>query len=171
MNERTRKISRWMLYMALLITLINAYDFCTRVDAMSKPLKMFWNMAVGEGIPLPRVITYVDITIFEVPLYLLCSMALGVWAIWARRTWRGCAWMLAPCAALSALGFILPLTLAGKWVRAVRLLPMLTLTGLCLCRVAMRSKRENARTPQRKKPAEKTMDEPPRLKRRYRRAS
>lgn len=171
MDERTRKISRWMLYMALIVTLINAYEFCTRVDAMSKPLKMFWNMAVGEGIPLPRVVTYVDISIFEVPLYLLCSTALGIWALWARRTRRGCAWMLAPCVALSALGFILPLTLAGKWVRAVRLLPMLTLTALCLCRAAMRAGCENARPPQRKKPADKTIEAPTRLKRRYRRAS
>ena len=123
MNQR--KLSRYLLWMAVIVTLISAYEFCTRVDAMWKPLKMFWNMAVGEKIPLARAATYVDMSIFEIPLYLLCSAALGVWALWARRTRRGCALLIAPSAVLAALGFILPLTLAGKWVRAVRLLPMI----------------------------------------------
>ena len=50
MNQR--KLSRYLLWMALIATLVSAYEFCTRVDAMWKPLKMFWNMAVGEKIPL-----------------------------------------------------------------------------------------------------------------------
>ena len=84
MNQR--KLSRYLLWMALIATLVSAYEFCTRVDAMWKPLKMFWNMAVGEKIPLARAATYVDMSIFEIPLYLLCSVALGIWALWARRT-------------------------------------------------------------------------------------
>ena len=107
MNQR--KLSRYLLWMALIATLVSAYEFCTRVDAMWKPLKMFWNMAVGEKIPLARAATYVDMSIFEIPLYLLCSVALGIWALWARRTRRGCALLIAPSAVLAALGFILPL--------------------------------------------------------------
>ena len=68
MNQR--KLSRYLLWMALIATLVSAYEFCTRVDAMWKPLKMFWNMAVGEKIPLARAATYVDMSIFEIPLYL-----------------------------------------------------------------------------------------------------
>ena len=136
MNQR--KLSRYLLWMALIATLVSAYEFCTRIDAMWKPLKMFWNMAVGEKIPLARAATYVDMSIFEIPLYLLCSVALGIWALWARRTRRGCALLIAPSAVLAALGFILPLTLAGKWVRAVRLLPMIVLCALSVARVVMR---------------------------------
>lgn len=180
MNQR--KLSRYLLWMALIATLVSAYEFCTRVDAMWKPLKMFWNMAVGEKIPLARAATYVDMSIFEIPLYLLCSVALGIWALWARRTRRGCALLIAPSAVLAALGFILPLTLAGKWVRAVRLLPMIVLCALSVARVAIREP-ERQRRPhdQRPLPPERgprplpmpadTPEERQRVKRRYRRAS
>ena len=121
-------------------------------------------------------------SIFEIPLYLLCSVALGIWALWARRTRRGCALLIAPSAVLAALGFILPLTLAGKWVRAVRLLPMIVLCALSVARVAMREP-ERQRRPhdQRPLPPERgprplpmhadTPEERQRVKRRYRRAS
>lgn len=180
MNQR--KLSRYLLWMAVIVTLVSVYEFCTRVDAMWKPLKMFWNMAVGEKIPLARAATYVDMSIFEIPLYLLCSVALGIWALWARRTRRGCALLIVPSAVLAALGFILPLTLAGKWVRAVRLLPMIVLCALSVARVAMReSERQRRPHDQRPLPPERrprplpghadTPEERQRVKRRYRRAS
>ena len=80
------------------------------------------------------------------------------------------------------LGFILPLTLAGKWVRAVRLLPMIVLCALSVARVAIREP-ERQRRPhdQRPLPPERgprplpmhadTPEERQRVKRRYRRAS
>ena len=85
-------------------------------------------------------------------------------------------------AVLAALGFILPLTLAGKWVRAVRLLPMIVLCALSVARVAMREP-ERQRRPhdQRPLPSERgprplprhadTPEKRQRVKRRYRRAS
>ena len=83
---------------------------------------------------------------------------------------------------LAALGFILPLTLAGKWVRAVRLLPMIVLCALSVARVAIREP-ERQRRPhdQRPLPPERgprplpmhadMPEERQRVKRRYRRAS
>ena len=90
--------------------------------------------------------------------------------------------LIAPSAVLAALGFILPLTLAGKWVRAVRLLPMIVLCALSVARVAIREP-ERQRRPhdQRPLPPERgprplpmhadTPEERQRVKRRYRRAS
>ena len=110
------------------------------------------------------------------------AAVLGCPARMARRTRRGCALLIAPSAVLAALGFILPLTLAGKWVRAVRLLPMIVLCALSVARVAIREP-ERQRRPhdQRPLPPERgprplpmhadTPEERQRVKRRYRRAS
>ena len=180
MNQR--RLSRYLLWMAAIVTLVSVYELCTRMDAMWKPLKMFWNMAVGEKIPLSRAVSYVDMSIFEVPLYLLGSAVLGIWALWARRTRRGCALLIAPSAVLAVLGFILPLTWLGQWVRAVRLLPMILLCVLSIARTAMRDPERQRRPhdarplpPQRvPHPVPPPADAPEqtqRVKRRYRRAS
>ena len=125
-----KNLRRYLLYTAIIVILISAYELSTRIDAMWAPLKMFWNMAVGEKIPLSRAIKYVDWSILKVPLYLLAGIVLGLCALWARRTVRGCALMILPSLALCVLGFMLPLTTLGGWVQPVRMLPMLLLCVL-----------------------------------------
>ncbi len=132
-----RNLRRYLLYTAIIAILISAYELSTRIDAMWAPLKMFWNMAVGEKIPLSRAVKYVDWSILEVPLYLVAGIGLGLCALWARRTVRGCALMILPSLALCVLGFMLPLTTLGGWVQPVRMLPMMLLCVLCiLCVIA-----------------------------------
>ena len=142
MNERSSRIARAMLWDALILLALAVYELMTRLDAMWGPLKMFVNMAVGEHIPARRVLTqYVDWQIFVVPLFMLGCAILAVWALFARRSRRGCAWLLLPCAVMTALGFTLDVTLFGQLVQVVKLLPLVLLTVLCALRVFLRPKR------------------------------
>ena len=101
MNRRSAAIARSLFWDALILLALSVYELCVRLDAMWGPLKMFVNMAVGEGIPLRRVVTYVDITIFYVPLYMLLCAVVALCALASRRTRRTCARLLLPCAALA----------------------------------------------------------------------
>lgn len=142
MNERSSRIARAMLWDALILLALAVYELLTRLDAMWGPLKMFVNMAIGEHIPVRRVLTqYVDWQIFVVPLFMLGCIILAVWALFARRSRRGCAWLLLPCAAMTVLGFTLELTLFGQLVQVVKLLPLVLLLALCALRVFIRPRR------------------------------
>ena len=132
MNRRSAAIARSLFWDALILLALSVYELCVRLDAMWGPLKMFVNMAVGEGIPLRRVVTYVDITIFYVPLYMLLCAVVALCALASRRTRRTCARLLLPCAALAAAGFLLPVSLLGRWTRTLQLLSLVLMLALCL---------------------------------------
>lgn len=149
MQERGRSISRALFWVAAALFLLSAYELAVRLDAMWGPLKMFVNMAIGERIPLSRVWTYVDITVFYVPLYMLGCAALALWGLICRRTRRACGCMLAPAVALAALGFTLRLTLFGEWTRTLKLLPLVLFAVLC----ALRAFLPPARRPRQQEPA------------------
>lgn len=144
MDERQKRLSRAMLWDALILFAVSAYEFATRVDAMWGPLKMFVRMAVGERIPLERVAQYVDYSIFAAPLFLLLCAVLAAAALFARRSRRGCAWLLLPGLALGAWGFCLRMTLFGDLLRLFKLLPLVCLVLLMLLRAALRPAKRQA---------------------------
>ena len=149
MRKRNPYIARALFWDALILLALSAFELLTRLDAMWGPLKMFVNMAVGEGIPLRRVMTYVDFTVFYTPLYMLGCVILALWALCSRRTRRVCALMLAPAAALTAAGFLLRLTLFGEMVRTLKMLPLVILLALCVLHVAIPApRRREAPQPQ-----------------------
>ena len=143
MRTRNPRIARVLFWDALILLALSGFELLTRLDAMWGPLKMFVNMAVGERIPLRRVLTYVDITVFYTPLYMLGCAILALWALCSRRTRRVCALMLLPAAALTAAGFLLRLTLFGELVRTLKLLPLVVLLALCLLHVAVPAPRRH----------------------------
>ncbi len=137
MDERQRKLSRALMWDALILLALSAYEFATRVDAMWGPLKMFVRMAIGEHIPVERVAQYVDYHIFTAPLFLLLCLVLALLTLAARRSRRGCAALLLPGAALSLWGFCLRLTLFGDLIRTFKLLPLVCLVLLMLVRAVL----------------------------------
>lgn len=67
-----------MTLISLALIVLSAWEASVRMDAMYKPLKMFFGMAVGEGIPLSAAMNYFDWSIFEAPLWLLCCALTGL---------------------------------------------------------------------------------------------
>ena len=132
MRRRNPHIARAIFWDALILLALSCYELFTRLDAMWGPLKMFVNMAVGEGIPASRAVTYVDFTIFYTPLYMLGCALLALWARLSQRTRRVCAMMLLPAALLTVIGFALRLTLFGELLRTLKMLPLVFLLALCL---------------------------------------
>lgn len=61
------------------------YELGVRLEAAWPPLRMFIDMAIGEHIPLDRVMRYVDFSILTMPLYLLGCALLGVFSFAFRK--------------------------------------------------------------------------------------
>ena len=141
MHKVNHRISRSMLTAAIVLFALSVYEVCTRLDAAWYPLKMFVSMAIGEHIPLKRVLTYVDTRAFSAPLYMFGCALLAVWALFARRSRRACAVLLIPCIVMTALGFTLRLTLFGELVKALKMLPLVALTVLCFLQVILRPRK------------------------------
>lgn len=82
-----REAGRRMLFWgALFLILWAAWELLIRIDAMIKPIRMFIRMAIGERIPLERVLNnYVDWSILEVPFFLLGCVVLGLLAFLNRK--------------------------------------------------------------------------------------
>lgn len=135
MNERKVRLEKAILLDGLVLLALAGYELFARLDAMWGPLKMFFDMAVGEKIPLSRVVKYVDMSIFTVPLFMLGCLGTGVWGMLARRSRKGCGILLPFAAALTAAGFMLRLTLFGDIVQTLKLLPLLLLCVLCVSRL------------------------------------
>ena len=142
MNERSERLRRAILWDALLLLALAAYELCARLDAMWGPLKMFVHMAIGEKIPLSRAVMYVDFGIFQMPCFMLLCMALAVWALFARRSRRGCGVLTVFVLALAAVGFGMRLTLFGGVTQMIKLLPLVLLGVLTLARVLCSPKRK-----------------------------
>ena len=78
-STRRRYIGRHaMTLISLVLIVLSAWEAAVRMDAMYNPLKMFFSMAFGEGIPLSAAMTYFDWSIFEAPLWLLCCTLTGL---------------------------------------------------------------------------------------------
>ena len=141
MRRVNHRISRAMLTAALILFALSVYEVCTRMDAAWIPLKMFVNMAIGEHIPLKRVLTYVDMRAFTPSLYMLGCAVLAVWALFARRSRRACAVLLIPCIAMTVLGFTMRLSIFGELVKTLKMLPLTALTVLCFLQVILRPRK------------------------------
>lgn len=76
---------RMLFWGAVIILAWAAYELYIRVDAMIRPLGMFFRMWAGEKIPFERAITYIDWGILEIPFYLLLCVLLGLFSIIFRR--------------------------------------------------------------------------------------
>lgn len=71
---------------SLALLALSGWELSIRLDAMYRPLKMFFDMAVGEGIPLDDAMRYFDFGLFEAPLWLLlCILAALITLCFAHR--------------------------------------------------------------------------------------
>lgn len=130
MGDYLRSARKWMVLDALVLLGLSGYELISRLDAIQGPLKMFVNMAVGEKIPLERVVTYVDVRVFEAPVFMLLSIIAALLALLLRTSRRGCFLLLPVSAALTVWGTFLQLSLLGELIRFIKVLPLLILAVL-----------------------------------------
>ena len=69
---------------ALALIIITGYELLVRIDAMIRPLGMFFKMWIGEKVPFSRAISYVDWKTFERPAFLLLCVLSGIIALLGR---------------------------------------------------------------------------------------
>ncbi len=123
-----RDTGRRMLFWGAVIILIwAAYELYIRVDAMARPLGMFFKMWTGEKVPFSRALTYVDWGILEIPFYLLLCVFLGAFSVVLRR--KPALWVtllfVAPGFAFYSLG-VKNVLMPNLW-QMIKLLPLLLL--------------------------------------------
>ncbi len=116
---------RMLFWGALFLVIWAGYELSTRVDAMSRPLVMYYNMAVGEKIGLSAALKYVDWEILRVPGFLLGMILLGILALRSRRR-PFMAYLLIPLCVAAALYTVGARTLFSPdlW-SMIKLLPLL----------------------------------------------
>lgn len=96
----------WMLIFSLGLMIISAWELTVRLDAMKKPLDMFFRLAEGEGVPLWRVMQYFEWNMLEPLLWLTGCILIGLINLWVCRRPLGSMIMLPFCAVLAVYGLI-----------------------------------------------------------------
>ena len=127
--ETLQNAGRRMLFWGAMLLIVWAgYELSTRLDAMSRPLAMYYQMAVGEKIGLSAALKYVDWEILRVPGFLIGCMALGLFALLSRKN-ALLALFLIPLCVLAALYTVGARTLLSPdlW-SLIKLLPLLLIT-------------------------------------------
>ena len=137
MGKKLMSLRKWLVIDALVLLALSVYEFISRLDAMWGPLKMFYNMAVGENIPLDRVAAYVDVGIFEVPGYMLLCALLSLTAILTIRTRRGSFVLLPASIALAVWGTFVQMSLIGEVFRFVKVLPLVIMSVLFVYNIVL----------------------------------
>ncbi len=96
----------WMLIFSVGLLMISAWELAVRLDAMKKPLDMFFRLAEGEGIPLWRVMQYFEWDMLEPILWLIGCMLVSLINLFVCRRPLGAMVMLPFCAVLAVYGLI-----------------------------------------------------------------
>lgn len=137
MEKRRKYYGRRLIFWGALALMSWAgYELWARVEAMAGPLRMFYTMAVGERIPPARALTYVDLSIFEVPAYLLCLVLLGLYALICRNRPALGLTVVPPVLLAGRYALVADLPGIGAW-QALKLAPMALIALGCLFNAAL----------------------------------
>lgn len=133
--RRNPHIARALFWDALALLALSVYELCVRLDASWGWAKAYFESHIEAHTALSIILKHIPYQNVSVWCYMLACAALAVWALCSRRTRRVCGWLLVPCAALTALGFTMRLTIFGDLIRALKLLPLVFMLFLCLLHV------------------------------------
>ena len=135
MKRRNPYIARALFWDALILLFLSGYELFVRLDASWGWAKGYFASHMEAKTPVGIVLRHIPYQNVGVWFYMLGCALLALWALCSRRTRRASAWMLVPCAALTAAGFTLRLTLFGDLLRTLKLLPLVLMLLLCLLHV------------------------------------
>ncbi|MBQ9196120.1 MAG: hypothetical protein IJ157_02665 [Clostridia bacterium] len=141
MKYRNPHIARALFWDAAILLALSAYELFVRLDASWGWAKGYFLSHIEAQTPIAVVMKYIPYHNVSVWAYMLACALLALWALFSRRTRRVCAMMLAPAAALTAIGFLLRLTIFGEVLRTLKLLPLAGFTALCLLHTVIRPPR------------------------------
>lgn len=127
-------LGKWLLLWAAALAALSVYEFCTRMDAMWGPLKMYVNIAIDEKIPIESVISHLDWGIFAVLLFMILCLINALLILTLGRRQSGSLLCAVLSLVLLGYGLTLKLTLLGEAVRFLKLLPLLALSALSSAR-------------------------------------
>ena len=145
--ERLSEAAKRMLFWgALSLVVWAAWELSVRIDAMSRPIGMYVNMAVGERIGFFRALSYVDWKILETPGFLLGMVVLGLLSLRSRRR-AGLSLLVVPLCVAAALYTVGAKALfSGNLWHMIKLLPLLLIVlGSVLNLVVYRRVRDRYR--------------------------
>lgn len=120
-----RDVGKRMLFWgALILIMWAAYELYIRVDAMIRPLGMFFRMWIGEKIPFERAITYIDWKILEIPGYLALCVLLGLYVLLGRK--KTATWVVGMVLSVAFAVFSVGMTalLAPNFWQMLKLTPL-----------------------------------------------
>jgi len=137
-----------MFWDALVLLSLSVYELCVRLDESWGWARAYFASHAEAGTRLSIILKHIPYANVAVWFYMLLCAALALWALLSRRTRRVSAFMLAPCAALTVWGFTLRLSLLGKLVRVLKLLPLVFMLLLCLAHLLVRPASKHAAPPQ-----------------------
>lgn len=95
-----------VLLISLTLFAVSVWETSVRMDAMYRPIKMFFSMAIGEKIPFSAAMKYFDYSIFESPLWLLGCMLVSLSAVALSRRPLGQGLILPAAGALAVYGLM-----------------------------------------------------------------
>ncbi len=131
--RRLKALGRnWMIPVCAALLLVSVWEFCVRLDAMYKPIKMFFDLAVGEGIPIDTAMKYFDWSIFEPPLWLAACALMSLLALFLCRRPIGSMLLIPLCGALAAYGLMREGTFLTDLWRLVQPALLLVMTAFGL---------------------------------------
>ena len=158
-----------VLLISLILFAVSAWETAVRLDAMYRPIKMFFSMAFGEKIPLSTAMKYFDYGIFESPMWLLGCMLVSLLAVALSRRPLGQGLILPSAGALAVYGLMRESAFfMGPWqlVQPALLLALACISAVNLVLFPFRRKKHEA------EPADAPrMTDAPRLRRTARHAS
>lgn len=143
MPKRDKRIARVLFWIALVMLALSCYEIGVRLDDIVGEFRMAAHMiSDGKITVLEFLFKYMwDLNSVPAAGYMLLYALLAVWTLASRRTYRACAFLFLPAAALLALGFRLRPSLFGELIQTVKLVPLALLTALCLVHAFMRPRR------------------------------
>jgi hypothetical protein len=106
-RRRLKALGRnWMIPVCLALFFLSAWEFCVRLDSMYKPVKMFFDLVIGENIPFETAMKYFDLSILEPPLWLAVCTLISLLALVMCRRPFGSILLLPLCGALALYGLM-----------------------------------------------------------------
>ena len=147
-----------LLLISLALMIVSLWEICVRLDAMYKPLNMFFTMAVGEGIDLPTAMSYFDYSVWEAPRWLTGCILLALLSLALSTRPKGGYFLLPASLAMALYGLTREASFfVGFWrlVQPTLLLAVCALSALNLFLLPARRKK--------RRPKSKPLPDAPRM--------